>query len=125
MFLFLETRYCDGKTGNDKQTELLLKQKKLCDILERAATEFTKQDGSSWKNKFDLFKPGDGVREKIKTLVLLRGNLRNHSLKSPHRWATNKQNEHERAERFLGSVVEIGTASCRERGCKSGEFLVV
>ena len=64
MFLFLETRYCDGKTGNDKQTELLLKQQKFCAILERTATEFAKQSGPSRKDKFDLFKPGDRIREK-------------------------------------------------------------
>lgn len=105
MFLFLETRYCDGKTGNDKQTELLSKQQKFCAILEQTAAEFGKQSGPSQKEKFDLFKQGDGTREKIKTLVLLRGKLRHHSLKSPDRWDPNKQNEHESAARFLGAVV--------------------
>lgn len=105
MFLFLETRYCDGKTGNDKQTELLLKQPKFCEILERIANEFATKGGSSRRHEFNLFKPGDGTREKIKTLVLLRGKLRHHSLKSPHRWDPNKQNEHESAARFLGAVV--------------------
>ena len=105
MFLFLETRYCDGKTGNEKQTQLLLKQQGFCALLERTAVEFAKQSGQSQKDKFDLFKPDDGTREKIKTLVLLRGKLRHHSLKSPHRWDPNKQNEHESAARFLGAVV--------------------
>ena len=54
---------------------------------------------------FDLFKPGDTTREKIRALVLLRGKLRHHSLKSPQRWDPNKQNEYEGAARFLGSVV--------------------
>ena len=105
MYLFLETRYCDGKTGTDKQTNLLLKQQELCSVIERTASEFVKQSGSPPKDKFDLFKPGDGTREKIKTLVLLRGNLRHHSLKSPHRWDPNKQSAHESAARFLGAVV--------------------
>jgi hypothetical protein len=105
MFLFLETRYCDGKTGNDKQTELLLKQPKFCATLEQTAAEFAKQDGSPQKGKFVLFKPGEETREKIKNLVLLRGKLRHHSLKSPHRWDPNKQNEYENASRFLGAVV--------------------
>lgn len=38
-------------------------------------------------------------------LVLLRGKLRHHSLKSPHRWDPNKQEEYENAARFLGAVV--------------------
>jgi len=105
MFLFLETRYCDGKTANDKQVELLLKQLKFCEILERIATEFAKERGASRNRKFDLFEPGAETREKIKTLVLLRGKLRHHSLKSPHRWDPNKQDEHESAARFLGAVV--------------------
>ncbi len=105
MFLFLETRYCDGKTGNDKQTELLLNQQKFSTILEQVSAEFTKQNGSLQKDGFDLFKAGDETREKIKTLVLLRGKLRHHSLKSPHRWDPNKQNEYESAARFLGAVV--------------------
>lgn len=105
MFLFLETRYCDGKTGNDKQTDLLLKQKHLCRIIEQTAKEFSNQVALAQKDKFNLFKPDDSTRDKIKTLVLLRGKLRHHSLKSPHRWDPNKQNEHESAARFLGAVV--------------------
>ena len=105
MFLFLETRYCDGKTANDRQIELLSKQQEFCTTLERNVTEFAKLSGRSPKEKFDLFKPGDETQEKIKTLVLLRGKLRHHSLKSRHRWDPNKQNEHESAARFLGAVV--------------------
>lgn len=105
MFLFLETRYCDGKTGNDKQTELLLKQRGLCDALERIYTEFSTQDILSQRKKFDLFNIEDDARQKIKTLVLLRGKLRHHSLKSPHRWDPNKQNEYESAARFLSALV--------------------
>lgn len=105
MFLFLETRYCDGKTGNDKQTELLLKQHQLCAIIEKNASEFSKSRTSFLSDKFNLFNSEINTREKIKTLVLLRGKLRHHSLKSPHRWDPNKQTEHETAARFLGAVV--------------------
>jgi len=105
MFLFLETRYCDGKTGNERQTDLLSKRQELCEIVERTAAEFSNQDGPLGEGQFDLFKRGDGTREKIRTLVLLRGKLRHHSLKSPHRWDPNKQDEYESAARFLGAVV--------------------
>lgn len=105
MFLFLETRYCDGKTKTAQQVELLSKEQKFCESLERTAIEFAKLSGASRKDKFDLFEPDDGIREKINILVLLRGKLRHHSLKSPHRWDPNKQNEYEGAARFLGAVV--------------------
>lgn len=105
MFLFLETRYCDGKTKAAQQVELLSKEKKFCESLERNLAEFTKLSEASRREKFDLLNPDQGIREKIKTLVLLRGNLRHHSLKSPHRWDPNKQNEYESAARFLSAVV--------------------
>jgi hypothetical protein len=105
MFLFIETRYCDGKTKTAQQVELLSNEQIFCQSLERTAIEFEKLSRASRRDKFDLFKPDDGIREKINILVLLRGKLRHHSLKSPHRWAPNKQNEYEGAARFLGAVV--------------------
>lgn len=105
MFLFLETRYCDGKTGASQQIELLSKEKILCESIEENATTFAKLSIAHKKDKFVLFKPDDGIREKIKSLVLLRGKLRHHSLKSPLRWDPNKQDEYESAARFLGAVV--------------------
>lgn len=105
MFLFLETRYCDGKTKTAQQVELLSKEQKFCEALERTAIDFSKQSRAPRKDKFDIFKTDDGIREKTRTLVLLRGNLRHHSLKSPQRWDPNKQNEYEGAARFLGAVV--------------------
>lgn len=105
MFLFLETRYCDGKTKTAQQVDLLLKEKRFIAGLERTVKDFEKMSLSSFNDKFDLFKPGDGTREKITALVLLRGKLRHHSLKSPHRWDPNKQDEHEQAARFLSAVV--------------------
>lgn len=105
MFLFLETRYCDGKTKAAQQIELLSKEKKFCESLEQTAADFADQSKRLSKEKFELFKHANEIREKIKILVQLRGNLRHHSLKSPHRWDPNQQNEHESAARFLGAVV--------------------
>jgi len=105
MYLFLETRFCDGKTGNEKQTDLLSNQVELCEFVEQNAAAFAQQKVRSHEPAFDLFKPGDTTREKIRTLVLLRGKLRHHSLKNPQRWDPNKQNEYESAARFLGAVV--------------------
>ncbi|WP_439546722.1 hypothetical protein [Sandarakinorhabdus sp.] len=104
MYLFLETRFCDGKTGNDKQTYLLAKQVELCEAIESNAKVFSKQ-GSTGASAFHLFKPDSTTVEKIQALVLLRGKLRHHSLKSPQRWDPNKQNEYEFAARYLGAVV--------------------
>jgi hypothetical protein len=104
MYLFLETRYCDGKTGNEKQTDLLSRQAELCQAIENNAKAFAKQKAKE-APAFNLFKPGDTTREKIGALVLLRGKLRHHSLKSPQRWDPNKQNEYENAARFLSAVV--------------------
>lgn len=104
MYLFLETRFCDGKTGNDKQTDLLCKQEELCQSIENNAKSFANQK-STGVPAFNLFKPGDTTREKIRALVLLRGKLRHHSLKSPQRWDPNKQNEYEGAAIFLSAVV--------------------
>ncbi|KQS59347.1 hypothetical protein ASG39_18680 [Rhizobium sp. Leaf371] len=104
MYLFLETRFCDGKTGNEKQTDLLSKQLELCQAIENTAMAFAAQK-STGAPAFNLFNPDDTTREKIRTLVLLRGKLRHHSLKSPQRWDPNKQNEYESAARYLGAVV--------------------
>lgn len=105
MFLFLETRYCDGKTKTAQQIQLLSSEARFCESLERTAKEFREPSEISQRRRFDLFEPADSTRDKIKTLVLLRGNLRHHSLKSPHRWDPNRQDEHESAARFLGCVV--------------------
>ena len=105
MYLFLETRFCNGKTGNEKQTNLLSEQFELCEFVKQNEAAFAKQKDLSHEPAFDLFKQGDTMRDKIRTLVLLRGKLRHHSLKSPGRWDPNKQNEYESAARFLGAVV--------------------
>lgn len=105
MFLFLETRYCDGKTKTTQQVELLSKNQALCLNIEEAATEFTKSDQADNNETFDLFNSCDDIADKIKALVLLRGMLRHHSLKSPHRWDPNQQDKHKGAARFLIAVV--------------------
>jgi hypothetical protein len=105
MFLFLETRYCDGKTKTAQQVELLSNKQALCLSIEEAATELTKSKQADKNEKFDLFNSNTSVRDKIKALVLLRGKLRHHSLKSPYRWDPNKQDEHKGEARFLIAVV--------------------
>lgn len=104
MYLFLETRFCDGKTGNERQTDLLLEQVELREAVENNAKVFSKQKPTGTR-AFSHFKLNDTTRDKIRALVLLRGKLRHHSLKSPQRWDPNKQNEYEAAARFLGAVV--------------------
>ena len=104
MHLFIETRFCDGKTGNKKQTDLLSKQVELCNAVENNAKVFANQK-SIGGTTFNLFKADDTTCDKIRALVLLRGKLRHHSLKSLQRWDPNKQNEYENAARFLGAVV--------------------
>ena len=105
MYLFLETRYCDGKTGNERQTDLLAEKAELCQVIESKAEVFAKLKLTGEHAASNLFSPGDTTREKIRALVLLRGKLRHHSLKSPQRWDPNKQNEYEGAAKFLGAVV--------------------
>ncbi|MBS7555113.1 hypothetical protein KHC23_15810 [Ancylobacter dichloromethanicus] len=105
MFLFLETRYCEGKTGNDKQTDILSNNREFCDIVEKISKEFFSKATLRRSHALDLFNPDDAIRDKIKALVLLRGKLRHHSLKSPHRWDPNRQHAYETPARFLGAVV--------------------
>lgn len=104
MFLFLETRYCDGKTGRDQQIDLLKRQRAVCDAIEKNCKFFNDMKDSR-NRRFDLFDDAQTVDQKIRILVLLRGKLRHHSLKSPHRWNPNEQGNYETAARFLSSVV--------------------
>lgn len=108
MYLFLETRYCNGKMGNDKQTDILSRNQKFCNLVEKNAAEFFREINSgllTHRRSIDIFKPEDTTRDKIKALVLLRGKLRHHSLRSPQRWDPNKQNTYEAPARFLSAVV--------------------
>lgn len=105
MFLFLETRYCDGKTSANQQVDLLLKSEAFCKALKETLSVFAKSRKASYADTSGIFKSGMNLKEQIRAIVLLRGKLRHHSLKSPLRWDPNKQAEHEEASRFLSSVV--------------------
>ncbi|MEZ5716686.1 MAG: hypothetical protein R3D85_17005 [Paracoccaceae bacterium] len=105
MFLFLETRYCDGKTKTAQQVELLSQHPELCSCIEKNAIELTKANQSHKNENLDLFNSCANVRDKIKALVLLRGKLRHHSLKSTNRWDPNQQDKHKGEARFLVAVV--------------------
>lgn len=105
MFLFLETRYCDGKTKTAQQVELLSQNSELCSCIEKNAAELTKANQAHKGENLDLFNSCANVRDKIRALVLLRGKLRHHSLKSPNRWDPNQQDKHKGEARFLVAVV--------------------
>jgi len=105
MFLFLETRYCDGKTKTAQQVDYLSKSNIFTQSLENSISELGHLPLVKSKHLVAVFDPNTNVRDKIKTIVQLRGKLRHHSLKSPHRWDPNKQNEYEGAARFISSVV--------------------
>lgn len=105
MFLFLETRYCDGKTKTAQQVDLLLKSQTFVDSFEKAISELANKQLAQSKHLKDVFDESLSIRDKIKSIVNLRGKLRHHSLKSPFRWDPNKQGEYEEPARFLSSVV--------------------
>lgn len=105
MYLFLESRYCDGKTKTTQQVELLSNEQDLCISIEEASKDLGRLNQTGKYENFDLFDAKASIQEKIKALVLLRGKLRHHSLKSPHRWDPNKQAKHKGEARFLIAVV--------------------
>jgi hypothetical protein len=105
MYLFLETRYCDGKTKTAQQVALLANEQVLRSSIEEATRELTLSNQTERNEKFDLFEANASLQDKIKSLVQLRGKLRHHSLKSPHRWDPNKQDKYKGEARFLMAVV--------------------
>lgn len=105
MFLFLETRYCEGKTSAKEQVKLLSKNQDVCLSIEKAAFEFFKSNQTKSKERFGLFSSDSSIEEKIRKIILLRGKLRHHILKSPDRWDPNKQDVHKGEARFLTAVV--------------------
>ncbi|AHG62873.1 hypothetical protein [Advenella mimigardefordensis] len=111
MFLFLESRYCDGKTKTGQQVELLSSNKIVCESLKDTISDMRNLDVATSKHLHGVFENKGNLRESIHTLVLLRGKLRHHSLKSPQRWDPNKQNEYEMPARFLGAVVGYITST--------------
>ena len=105
LFLFLETRYCDGKTKTVQQVGLLLKSQTFVESFEKTISEFEKEKLARSKHLRDVFNVSLSIKEKVKSIVNLRGKLRHHSLKSPLRWDPNKQREYQEPSRFLASVV--------------------
>jgi hypothetical protein len=105
MFLFLETRYCDGKTKTAQQVQYLSECNVFLESLKNSISKLAHLPISKSKHLMLVFDPNVAIKDKIKTIVRLRGKLRHHSLKSPHRWDPNKQNEYEEPARFISSVV--------------------
>lgn len=105
MYLFLETRYCDGKTGTTRQVKLLSENQSFCENLRETISEYRELNSNSMEHVGDLFKDELKLSHKIKVIVNLRGKLRHHALKSPHRWDPNRQSEYANAARFIGSLV--------------------
>ncbi|OUS86804.1 hypothetical protein [Pseudomonas putida] len=105
MFLFLETRYCDGKTKTAQQVDLLSKNMIFCSNLEQSILEINDKKITESEHLKNLFKKSTTLKEKITIIILLRGKLRHHSLKSSQRWNPNQQDEYEAPARFLSAVV--------------------
>ncbi|WP_116865874.1 hypothetical protein [Pseudomonas syringae] len=105
IFLFLETRYCDGKTKTAQQVDLLSKNIIFCKHLEQAILEIKDKKIINYQHLPKMFDSNIKLRDKIKTIILLRGQLRHHSLKSMQRWNPNQQEDYEAAARFLSVVV--------------------
>lgn len=105
MFLFLETRYCDGKTKTAQQIQLLSENPIFISALKQALSSFQSSDFLKSSHLAVLSDITKEIKEKIKAIVHLRGYLRHHSLKSPQRWDPNKQDKYEVPARFLGLVV--------------------
>ena len=104
MYLFLETRYCNGKTGTARQVEELLKSRAFLSSLNNAISEMP-QGTRKCPKLAKVFDKSSTQKEQVKSIVELRGHLRHHSLKSPHRWDPNQQHEYRAAAIFLGAVV--------------------
>ncbi|GAA6176978.1 hypothetical protein [Sulfitobacter pacificus] len=104
-FLFLETRYCDGKTKTKQQVELLSNNKDFLRSFSQASSNFPPKSRDELKHLNELFDTERPIKEKVEAIVNLRGKLRHHSLKSPHRWDPNKQAEYQEPARFLATVV--------------------
>lgn len=105
MFLFLETRYCAGQTKTVQQVDLLHKSQSFVDSLKNSISKLAKKPLAQSKHLKCVFDTSSSIKDKIKSIVNLRGKLRHHSLKSPLRWDPNKQGEYEAPARFLSLVV--------------------
>ena len=105
LFLFLETRYCDGKTKTAEQVNLLAGTDVFVQALEACIAEQKAHKLAASQHLTDIFSDELDLKQKIRKIVLLRGKLRHHSTKNPNRWNPNKQGEYEDAARFLNIVV--------------------
>lgn len=103
-FLFLETRYCDGKTKQREQVRRLLGETVFVDKLKSAVGSFKAEfAGKSSRLPVEDCDESD-VSKLVKEIILLRGELRHHSLNSPRRWDPNNVKRYELEARFLGAV---------------------
>ncbi|MGX9080535.1 hypothetical protein ACWTQY_32300, partial [Klebsiella pneumoniae] len=55
MFLFLETRYCDGKTKSAQQVDLLSKNTVFCNHLEQSILEIKEKQTTESEHLKNLF----------------------------------------------------------------------
>ena len=105
IFLFLETRYCNGKTKTAQQVEYLSKSNTFMGSLKNSISDLGHLLAVKSNHLATVFDPNAADIDKVKEVVQLRGKLRHHSLKSPHRWDPNKQAEYEEPAMFIASVV--------------------
>ena len=105
MFLFLETRYCNGKTKTRDQVDLLANEATFLKSLDHEIYAFKNAKNVRISDLSDVFDKNSDVNKKIQSIVLLRGKLRHHSLNSPHRWNPNEQDKYEYAARFISGIV--------------------
>jgi len=105
MFLFLESRYCNGKTEAKQQVSLLLKSIPFTRALKNNISDQKARTAYRSKHLDAIFAPNTPLIDQVKHIVKLRGRLRHHSLKSPHRWDPNNQAEYQPPARFLSALV--------------------
>ncbi|MCK0148482.1 hypothetical protein MWU54_00470 [Marivita sp. S6314] len=104
-FLFLETRYCDGKTQTNLQTKLLLEAGHFISALKESIKEYSSHGAAKSKHLEPLFSPEATDEKKVKCIINLRGRLRHHSLKNPNRWDPNKHDEYKQPAQLLQAIV--------------------
>jgi len=103
-FLYLETKYCDGKTGNKIQSELLSKNPMLQKMLDEKCSTLDTKNREDPKLQ-GVYDEKSDYYSRFKSLVELRGKLRHHSLKHKQRWNPNNHKPYEQAALFLGALV--------------------
>ena len=103
-FLFLETRYCSGKTQKKEQLKNLTQTKvfveKLIDVVSSLGNEFAAKTSSLPSAAI----PNPNIDQIVSEIIDLRGLLRHHNLNSPKRWDPNNLQRYELEARLLGAV---------------------